>query len=151
MPYRSNLALAVRAYEGACDYGLVMGARVVQRELVRDPGRAGYTSGAFVTGNVAASIRLVGPYTEDGDRTIAVTSDEDYAWWWETGHHNTFTGRFEREERWGPTHARTAQQQLRAMQRAARARLRAGPFVAAAMDAHGAPAAAESAAGEAAD
>ena len=63
----------------------------------------GYTSGDFVTGNVLNSIQSTDPYTEKGTRHIRVYTDLLYALYWEMGHINAFTKKYERQERWGPT------------------------------------------------
>lgn len=126
MPYRSFLHTAVHAYRQAQDDALKAAAVVVRDELRRDPGRAGYTSGAFVTGNLEASIRVVGPFDDDGKRTVAVVSDNDYARYWEEGHHNVFTRKWEHEPRWGPALHATAPRQVSAMKRAHRLRMRGG-------------------------
>ena len=63
----------------------------------------GYTSGAFTTGNLLNSIQASEPYTEAGTRHIRVFTDVLYALYWEMGHLNAFTRKYEREERWGPT------------------------------------------------
>ncbi len=63
----------------------------------------GYTSGDFVTGNLLNSIQATDPYTEAGTRHIKVYTDVLYALYWEMGHLNAFTRKYERQERWGPT------------------------------------------------
>jgi hypothetical protein len=63
----------------------------------------GYTSGAFVTGNLLNSIFSTEPYTANGTRHISVYTDVPYALYWEMGHINAFTRKYEREERWYPT------------------------------------------------
>jgi hypothetical protein len=65
--------------------------------------RGGYTSGAWVTGNVLNSIFATEPYTQAGTRHISVYTDVDYARLWEDGHNNRFTRRFEQQQRWAPT------------------------------------------------
>ena len=84
--------------------------RAAAQELInglKDPKplglRGGYTSGAFVTGNLLNSIQATDPYTDRGTRAISVYTDVNYALFWEEGHDNRFTRRREQEERWKPT------------------------------------------------
>src|SRR4051812_19146417 len=65
----------------------------------------GYTTGGVVTrNNVNAVARGEPEVTPDGV-SIAYGSrqvDPPYPLFWEVGHHNTFTGKFERVETWVP-------------------------------------------------
>jgi hypothetical protein len=63
----------------------------------------GYTSGDFVTGETLNSIQSTDPYTQEGRRAISVYTDLKRALYWEYGHINAFTRKYEREERWYPT------------------------------------------------
>lgn len=65
--------------------------------------RGGYTSGDFVTGNVINSVTR-GETEEDsnGELTMRVGTNVPYALFWELGHHNTWTRKFERQPIWVP-------------------------------------------------
>lgn len=90
----------------AVDAALEAGAQELINGL-KDPKplglRGGYTSGAFVTGNLLNAIFATDPYTQAGTRHISVYTDVDYARFWEEGHENRFTRRREQQERWAPT------------------------------------------------
>lgn len=88
----------------AMDAGLMAAgelyAEAVQAKLAR-----GYTSGRYVGDSrrpVAASVRVAKPANDrkDGQRVVRVGSRNPLARLWELGHHNRFTGRFERVEHW---------------------------------------------------
>lgn len=68
-------------------------ANTVKRALA-----GGYTSGDFVTGRVMNSVTVSEPEGNEVD----VGTDVDYALFWEMGHHNLFTRKFERVEIWRP-------------------------------------------------
>jgi hypothetical protein len=65
----------------------------------------GFTSGDFVTGNLANSVQR-GDVARDGDGySIPVGSTQvnpPYGLFWEVGHVNAFTGKSERVETWVP-------------------------------------------------
>src|SRR4051812_13456471 len=110
MPYTGSLAstFATR-HARATDAALVAGAQELINGLKdqKPLGLAsGYTSGAFVTGETLNSIQATDPYTEAGTRHIRVYTDLLRALYWEYGHMNLFTRRYERQERWAPTLAR---------------------------------------------
>lgn len=78
--------------------------------------RGGFTSGDFVTGNLINSVTRT-PVESDGTNArVRVGTNILYALFWEVGHHNIYTRRREREERWRPT----LMSSLREMQRAIR-------------------------------
>ncbi len=81
--------------------GLRAAAYVLQAEIKRRLA-GGYTSGAWVTGRLLNSVEIAGPVLEAGALTIRVGSRLPYALYWELGHRNIFTRRFERQERWMP-------------------------------------------------
>lgn len=87
----------------AIDAGLTAAGYVYRDEVMRALA-GGYTSGDFVTGRLLNSITVGEPYDSDsGERAIAVGTDLDYAMFWEMGHMNLFTRKFERVEIWGPS------------------------------------------------
>jgi len=102
--------------EQARDAGLIAAAEVVKTEVKRGL-RGGYTSGAFVTGNVWNSVTRTDPTDENGVRVIRVGTNVMYALYWELGHQNLFTRKFERVEVWMPTFLSTADRQALAFAR----------------------------------
>lgn len=107
MTYTGGLASTFTArHQRATDAALEAGAQELINGL-KDEKPAGltrgYTSGDFVTGNLLNSIQATDPYTEQGTRHIRVYTDLLYALYWEMGHINTFTRKYERQERWAPT------------------------------------------------
>jgi hypothetical protein len=121
MPYTGSMAGAFRSrHERATAAALQGGAQVVVNGL-KEPKpnglRGGYTSGAFVTGNVLNSV-FVTPVRQDGAGWhVFVATDVMYAVYWEYGHYNIFLRRFVREERWRPTLDRTSDGVIAAYQR----------------------------------
>ena len=62
----------------------------------------GITTGAFTTGDLADSVTHSVPHRERDGWVTRVGSPVGIARAWELGHHNIFTGRFERVEIWRP-------------------------------------------------
>lgn len=84
----------------AMDAGLTAAAEVYVEGVVAKLA-AGYTSGAFVGQSrrpVAETVRVSKPYTRDGVRHVNAGSNDPQTGWWEFGHQNLFTRRFERVE-----------------------------------------------------
>jgi hypothetical protein len=110
MAYRSNLAAVRPNLAQATAAGLIAAAEVVIGR-VKQALRGGYTSGAFVTGRVMASVNRNEPATDERGAYILVGTDVTYALFWEVGHHNLFTRKFERQERWMPAFLDSRNQQ----------------------------------------
>lgn len=65
--------------------------------------RGGYTSGLFVTGRVMNSVTISKAFEiAPGVFGIKVGTNVLYALFWELGHWNLFTGKYERVEVWRP-------------------------------------------------
>lgn len=101
MPYRTNLPAVTAKLTDARRAGLIAAATVLQNAVKRNL-TGGYTSGAFVTGHVHASVTISKPDMTPFSGSIAVGTDVPYALFWEVGHHNTFTRQYERVEKWMP-------------------------------------------------
>lgn len=86
-------------YLRAVDGGLVAAA-YVYRNAVVERLMHGYTTGDFVTPHVARTVAVSLPFDRNGVRAIAVGTNVNYAAFWELGHFNLFTGRYERVEHW---------------------------------------------------
>lgn len=117
MSYSSNLPQVTARLRAASSAGLLAAAAVVENK-VKDGLRGGYTSGRFVTGHVLASVNHSEPALDANGAYILVGTDVLYALFWEVGHQNLFTGRFERVEIWMPALLSTRAEQLAAYQRA---------------------------------
>lgn len=78
--------------------GALTAAGYVYANEVKRALAGGYTSGDFVTGRVLNSVTVGEPYGP----YIDVGTDLDYAQYWEIGHHNVFTRKYERVEIWEP-------------------------------------------------
>ncbi|MEP6989439.1 MAG: hypothetical protein ABJA80_00810 [bacterium] len=91
----------IRAHRKAQQDGLKASAYIVYN-AVKIGLRGGYTSGAFAVGNVINSV-TIGPVTEEaGTFSVRIGTNVLYAVFWELGHHNLFTRKYERQERWRP-------------------------------------------------
>jgi len=98
-------------HERAVDAALKAAAQVVVNGLKDEKPeglRGGYTSGDFVTGNILNSITISDTAKDAKGCYVLVGTDVMYAVYWEFGHINVFTRKYEREERWGPTLSRTS-------------------------------------------
>jgi len=101
MTWVSRIPAVQAAMDRALMDGLTAGAHHYANEVKKDLA-GGYTSGAFVTGNVLNSV-AVAPAERRGDTLEArVGSSVLYALFWELGHQNLFTRRYERVEIWRP-------------------------------------------------
>lgn len=94
-------------YARARDAGLVAAALLYQG-AVREKLIRGYTTGAFVTGATAASVQVAAPRDAASGREIVVGTNELIALFWEMGHMNLFTRKYERVEHWRSTLDETA-------------------------------------------
>jgi hypothetical protein len=100
----------------ARDAALIAQAEVV-RSAVKEGVRGGYKTGAFTTGHALNSVKITAPYDGEGGRAVSVYSDVDYMLYWEIGHLNTYTRKFERKEVWHPALLNTTPEQLAAFNR----------------------------------
>jgi bacteriophage HK97-gp10 putative tail-component len=69
---------------------------------IKDRLKEGFTSGDFVTGDLAKSVQVSEVFGEKGEWTVEVGTDNLLALYWELGHHNLFTRKYERVEVWRP-------------------------------------------------
>lgn len=116
MAYTSHLPAVRSRLERAIDGALIAAATVVENDVKRRL-IGGYTSGAFVTGNVLNSVTRTEPQRDAQGPFILVGTDVLYALFWEIGHHNLFTRKYERKEVWMPALLDTKARQLAAAQR----------------------------------
>lgn len=98
--------------------GLVAAATVIQNAVKRGL-RGGYTSGDFVTGTNVNHVLRSEPEFRGGIGEIRVGTDLNpcYPLFWEIGHYNIFTRKFERKEVWGPAYHDSRDDAIAAFQR----------------------------------
>jgi hypothetical protein len=124
MGYTGGLGAYFRTHrQRATDAALRASAQVIVnglKEKSTSGGLAeGYTSGAFVTGTLLNSIFISEPFTDAGGKRFRlIGTNLAYAVYWEVGHYNIFTRRYEREERWRPTLLRKYDEAVAAYHRA---------------------------------
>jgi hypothetical protein len=116
MTYKSNVPGIKQRMQQARFAGLLAAAAVVENEVKRGLA-GGYTSGLFVTGHVLNSATHSEPAEDERGAFILVGTNVSYALFWEVGHQNLFTKKFERVEIWMPALLTTRDQQLAAFQR----------------------------------
>jgi putative ubiquitin-RnfH superfamily antitoxin RatB of RatAB toxin-antitoxin module len=112
-----GIAALLRKHRAAQQAGLKAAAYIVYNEVKRGL-RGGYTTGDFVTGNVLNSVTISAIVEESGVFGIRVGSNVPYALYWELGHHNAWTRKFERVEVWRPALVDTRDEQAAAYARA---------------------------------
>lgn len=109
--FTSNLRGAVAAHK-AIAHAAVEGACIAIRNQAKLNVRGGFKSGAFVTGRLFNDISYVivwkGLVPEGQVGTVI-----DYGAYWELGHHNVFTRKYERVPWLKPAFVTTAAQQQR--------------------------------------
>lgn len=115
--FQSNLPQVTKQIQQATANGLLAAAAIVENR-VKEGLRGGYKSGLFVTGNVMASVNHSEPVVDVRGSYILVGTDVMYALYWELGHNNSWTKKFERKEVWMPALLATRSEQLAAFQRA---------------------------------
>lgn len=109
MAYRSNLP-AVRAELTAARRAGLIAAATVYQNAVKRALTGGYTSGAFVTGYVRASVAISEPEVPpNGPGRILIGTNVPYAAYWELGHVNLFLRKYVRVEKWWPAFIENAQ------------------------------------------
>jgi hypothetical protein len=98
----------------ATDEGLIAAATFIANDIKARLAQ-GYTSGEYVTGNIANSVTVSEPYDgaeasgdtavalRSGDRAIEIGTDVEYGKFWELGFHHHGNGQFYRVEIWRPT------------------------------------------------
>lgn len=101
MTVKSNRAAISAALESGTKESLKEIAGEVKRQ-VADRLKEGFTSGDFVTGDLAQSVQVSEVEGVRGDWSVTVFSDDPVALFWEVGHNNIFTKRFEKVEVWRP-------------------------------------------------
>lgn len=92
-----------RRHERASKAALIAAALVYENAM-KLALTGGYKTGAFVTGRVRSSVTHGEPYPlGPAQWAIRVGTNVLYALFWEIGHINLFTKRYERVEKWRPT------------------------------------------------
>jgi hypothetical protein len=99
--WKSNRPAVERLWLRATDKALNAAALLYAGAVVERL-RNGYTSGAFVQGNVAGSVTIGTPEWRDGKRWIAIGTNFEYALYWELGHLSLWTADYEHVPVWVP-------------------------------------------------
>ena len=102
--YKSNLRIVAKRLDKGTDAGLVAAGQQIVNGVQRGL-RGGYKGGAFVTGTNTSSVVMTEPMTRFMERLVLIgtsIADPAYPLFWEIGHFNIFTRKFERKEVWGP-------------------------------------------------
>jgi hypothetical protein len=116
MPWKSNIPAIKSRHTQGVENGLLAAAAVLEAK-VKEGLKGGYTSGRFVTGHVMASVNHSDPTVGPNGAYILVGTDVMYALFWEIGHQNRWTRKFERVEVWMPAFLDTRSEQMAAFQR----------------------------------
>lgn len=88
---------------------LIVAAQILINAVKRGL-RGGYTSGDFATGTSVNHVTRTDPVAIGDEMKLAVGTNLLYDLMWEIGHHNLYTGRYERVEVWVPAlHASAVQ------------------------------------------
>ena len=101
MPWESRVPEVQKALDAAVRDGLTAGAYHYANEVKKEL-RGGYTSGDFVTGKSVSSVTVVPAERHADGWEAKVGTDLLYNLFWELGHINLFTGKYERVEVWRP-------------------------------------------------
>lgn len=112
----ANILGAVRIAQAK---GLYAAALVLQNAVKRGLA-GGYTSGNFVTGTNIKHVLISEPsFNPDGSGEIRVGTDLNpcYPLFWELGHFNIFTRKYERVEVWRPAYEENRQAAIEAFRR----------------------------------
>lgn len=99
--WTSHLPAFLKDAEEAEQFALIAAAYVLVNAVKRAL-RGGFTSGAFTTGHLINTVTRGQPFRDGLGWAIEVGTSELYGLYWEVGHRNLFSGRYEREERWRP-------------------------------------------------
>ena len=114
MPVNSNVDAVSARFDAALGDALFAAALVYRNamtEALRNAPTGGYTTGDFDHGmaGVAGSVAVSEPASDAAGQFVAVGTNIVYAKFWELGHINLFTRKYERVERWRPTLARESE------------------------------------------
>lgn len=104
MPVHSNVDAVLGEMDGAIGDAL-FAAGLVYRNAMTTALQNGYTSGDFDHGmaGIAGSVAVSEPQSDAAGQFVSVGTNIIYGKFWELGHYNIFTRRFERVEKWRPT------------------------------------------------
>jgi hypothetical protein len=104
MPVNSNRD-QVEARMRQAEADALIAAAQVYRNAMQESLQGGYTSGRFYSGmqGIAGSVNVSEPVPYPDGTSVTVGSNVVYGKYWELGHLNLFTGKFERVEKWRPT------------------------------------------------
>lgn len=114
--FKSNFRGVLRFHERVAHNALTAAAVVVRNRAKRNV-RGGFKSGRFVSGNLLNKIE----HRVYARRRVAeIGTVEDYGAYWELGHQNAWTRKYEREEWLRPAMEKTKREQQAAAAKAAK-------------------------------
>lgn len=90
-------------YREAARKGLVAGGALLVREIKKAHGKSYYKGGKYRTGQVRQSIKKTAPFWLNG-WILQVGTKLVFPLYWELGHTNRFSGKYERVQIWQPTY-----------------------------------------------
>jgi hypothetical protein len=90
-------------YREASRMALVAGGALLVREIKKAHGDSYYKGGKYRTGQVRQSIKKTRPFWMNG-WMIQVGTKLIFPLYWELGHRNKFSGKYERVRIWTPTY-----------------------------------------------
>ena len=103
--WRSNVPAVKRALMEGQNPGLIAAAQILVNE-VKLGLRGGYTSGAFTVGLSTGAVTRSPPILGPRGMFVLVGTNLKYNLYWELGHKNIFTRRYERVRVWMPAFER---------------------------------------------
>lgn len=99
--WKSNIPEVLKRLEAAEKKALIACALILVNAVKRNH-RRGFTSGKFVTGRMVNSVTRGEPFFDGVAWVIVVGTNLLYDLFWTIGHHNLFTGKYERVDHWTP-------------------------------------------------
>jgi hypothetical protein len=120
--FKDHSAAFLAALERGQAKALFAAATVIKNAVKRGL-RGGYTSGDFTTGHNLRSISISPPEFDGRGTTIRVGTPLLYPLYWEIGHHNIFTRKFERVPIWEPAYLDNRAEAFEAYSRVLKAQL----------------------------
>jgi hypothetical protein len=109
MPVHSNRAAVEARMAQAMGDALIAAGQVYRNAMTQEL-QGGYTSGDFYSGmqGIAGSVAVSEPQYDGVSAFVVVGTNHLYGKYWELGHQNLFTRKYERVEKWRPTLNREA-------------------------------------------
>jgi hypothetical protein len=114
--YKSNLPTIEARFRQARGASLIAAVQIPMNKTAEDLAK-GFTSGNFTQGVSKAAVNRSEPFDTAEGMAILYGTDLLYNLWWTVGHHNLFTRRFERVDKWTPHFYGSRDEMMAAYQR----------------------------------